>query len=112
MPLLRLQYSPHLATYLDVSTIHRSLVPCPQVLLVVVKAIIDGLGEFGSDFGAGDVVARAVAARVLAQVRRRLRDDQDLVHVAVIQLAVRVFVRPIGEGVFARGGQLLHLLIE
>lgn len=98
--------------HLHVGAIQLTLVPGPQVLLIVVQAVVDGLGELGSDFGAGDVVACTVASRVLAQVRWRLCDDQDLVHVAVIQLTVRIVIRPISKGVLARCCELFHLFIK
>lgn len=89
----------------------RLVLVVPQVLLVVEEAVVDDLGQLAGQLGARRVMAGAVAARVLPQVWRRLRDDQDLVDVVVVQLAVRVLVRPIGEGV-APAVHLLHLLVE
>lgn len=83
----------------------------PQVLLVVEEPVVDHLGQLAGQLGARCVVARAVASRVLPQVGRRLRHDQDLVDVVVVDLTVRFLVGPVGEGV-AASVHLLHLLVE
>jgi len=82
-----------------------------QVLLVVEQPVVDDLHQLAGQLGARRVVAGAVAPRMLPQVGRRLRHDQDLVDVVVVDLAVRVLVRPVGEGV-APAVHLLHLLVE
>lgn len=56
----------------------------PQVLFVVVQAVVDGFGQVCSDLGSGLVVACPVAARVLTEARRGLCDDKDLVDILVI----------------------------
>lgn len=83
----------------------------PQVLLIVEEPVVDHLHQLAAQLGARSVLPRSVAARVLPQVGRRLRHDQDLVDVVVIDLAVRFLVRPVGEGV-PSSVHLLHLLIE
>lgn len=58
------------------------------------------------------MVARPIATGVLAEVGRRLGDDEDLVDVLVVQLIVRVvLVGPVCELVFP-WGHLLHLFVE
>lgn len=88
------------------------LLSCPEVLLIVIQAIVDGFSQVGGDLGAGLVVACPVATRVLAEVRRGLSDDEDLVNVMVIQFIVRIIViGPVCEFVLL-GRHLLHLLVE
>lgn len=83
----------------------------PQVLLIVEEPIVDHLHQLAGQLGPRRVLPRSVAAGVLPQVGRRLRHDQDLVDVVVIDLAVRLLVRPVGEGV-PSSVHLLHLLVE
>lgn len=84
----------------------------PQVLLIVVQPIVDSFGQVCSDLGAGLVVARPIATGVLSHIGRGLGDDEDLVHILVVQLIVRVvLIGPVCELVFP-GGHLLHLFIE
>lgn len=83
----------------------------PQVLLVVEEAVVDDLHQLAAQLGAGRVLPRAVAARVLPQVGRRLRHNQDLVNVVVVDLPVRLLVRPVGEGV-PPAVYLLHLFVK
>lgn len=83
----------------------------PQVLLIVEESVVDHLHQLAAQLGTRRVLPRSVAARVLPQVGRRLRHDQDLVDVVVIDLAVRFLVRPVGEGV-PSSVHLLHLLVE
>lgn len=57
------------------------------------------------------MVACTVAPRVPAHVRWRLGDNEDLVDIPVIDLIVRVLIRPRSEGVLPTI-HLLHLLVK
>lgn len=87
------------------------LLSLPQVLLIVVQPIVDGFGQVCCDLGPGLVTSCAVTTGMLADVRRGLRDNQDLVDVLVVQLVVGVvLVRPVCELILP-GRQLFHHLL-
>ncbi len=57
------------------------------------------------------MVPGAVSSGMLAHVRRRLSDDQNLVDVSIVDFTIRVLIGPVGERV-ASAVDLLHLLVE
>lgn len=83
----------------------------PEVLFIVIKSVVNDLHQFAGQFGARGVVSCAVSSRMLAQVRWRLRDNENLVDVSIIDFTVRVFIRPVGESV-ASAVDLVHLLVK
>lgn len=83
----------------------------PQVLLVVEEPIVNDLGQLSAHLGTRGVVACAVPPRVPTHIRWCLGDNEDLVHIPVINLIVRVLIRPGGEGVLPPI-HLLQLLVK
>lgn len=83
----------------------------PQVLLIVEEPIINDLGQLSTHLGTRGVVASAVAPWVPAHVRWCLSDNEDFVDISVINLIVRVLIRPGGKGILP-SIHLLHFLIK
>lgn len=69
----------------------------PEIFLVVVEAVVDGLLEVLGHFHAGLPIAGAIVSLVLRDPRRgALCDDQQFVYVLVGQLVIVVVLGPVG----------------